>query len=459
MKQKGGLILPYKDTKKSEEIFMRYLENSDIKKLTSGAYGLTYVSKLRNDESMTGDEYKTISPDASNGSKVNSLLIKISIITEYSDEEILLGSSIELRTVEEESFKDEINIQTDIYLKTLGYLQPLCPGIVYAKILNNIEGSALLEKMIENIKDEKSRELIKNLKFGIGINEEIKLGIIGMEFLETGDTLFNKSYDADIESKLHYNNYVRYVLLKLALETGYNHGDFHKGNIMLIPSSNYIYGESERVIIIDFGKAKKLSPETIQKIKNDVENRNYVVALKELCLIKNSNDVVINPRYRDYYGYVCMNYNLTNPEYEMELVKKLGPEYEGHIRQMVINNMKNNVAMGYNMSGSELADNINNELHRLFQNREKQIDINIKVMEKLHEENRERYPLLPVSNALKNELYNGMIGGSGRKTKRNVKRSGGRGRGRGRGGSRGRGGRGGGSRRRRQGENYKKLVE
>ncbi len=54
--------------------------------------------------------------------------------------------------------------------------------------------------------------------------------------------------------------------------------------------------------------------------------------------------------------------------------------------------------------------------------REHAIDINVQEMDELHRVDA-KYPLLPVSNAIKNSLYNGMFGGKKhKKSRRNFSR-------------------------------------
>ena len=49
--------------------------------------------------------------------------------------------------------------------------------------------------------------------------------------------------------------------------------------------------------------------------------------------------------------------------------------------------------------------------------REKAIDNNIKVMNELHDNNN-MYPLIPVSDSIKGQLYKGFIGGKKRKKRK-----------------------------------------
>jgi hypothetical protein len=66
----------------------------------------------------------------------------------------------------------------------------------------------------------------------------------------------------------------------------------------------------------------------------------------------------------------------------------------------------------------EFGSDIDVQIDQLFKMREVAIDDLVKTMSSLHDSEPDKYPLLPVSNSLKNSLYNGMIGG---KHKRRIK--------------------------------------
>lgn len=478
-KQKGGLILPYKDEKKTSEIFLKYLENSTIKYLTRGTFGLTYVSKLRigSDSIINPEErYKQLRPDDKYNSGVDTLLIKICIIKAKRDY-IEIDDEVKIGTVTEEDFQNEINIQTDIYLKTLQYLQPLCPGIVYSNIFNSNDAVNFLNKIIGNVALESNGDVyINNLKNRFIANSkissviksaEIGLGIIGMEFLDGGNTVHSKIANSLTSklTRLKYDNYMRYALLKLALDTEYNHGDFHAGNLMVVPDNNYIFNETERIMIIDYGRSLKIPPDVMSQIRHYVQSKNYVKALEQLCLYNSSNEYIMDPQYGlNFYGYVCGNYNIDNDEYKTKLIEQLLDDRNKaiisinnekiaarnrilaarnlksdifkplvllplkniddatlEIQSLINNNLEKNIAYknaGQTFNIEEENQNINDELDKLFKNREKQIDINVQKMNTLHDADPAKYPLIPISNAIKNSLYNGMIGGRRRKTLR-----------------------------------------
>jgi hypothetical protein len=425
-KHKGGLLLPYKDQRKSQTIFFKFLDNAEsVKIISKGTYGLTFQVRIPYPvpEHFKPKDYREIRPDALNGQPVNTILIKLcyihsSIIEQdeeyesynkeddeyyketYGDydesydegydkgyEETIYidfynGISVNLNTVGADDFQNEVNVQTDVYLKTIEYMQPLCPGIVYANILNRFTGKEILGKLIS-----KSDSHLQRLFTSLGDNLEdhigLSLGVIGMQFVNNSSTLSSaEKNEEDMQSKLFLTNMGRYVLLKLALDTGYNHNDFHKNNILIEIGNNiYFDGLENRPFVIDFGRATKLPLHIMSIIKKDTEHGDYMQALRRLCSHETGNEYVVDPRNESYYGWVC---------------------------------------------GDEDSALDNRIIADLFQRREQAIDLNIKEMNEIRDEIKlnhgsvglDRFPLLPLSNAIKNKLYEGMGISGGKKTRR-----------------------------------------
>lgn len=290
------------------------------------------------------------------------------------------------------------------------YLQPLCPGIVYSNIFDNNSANLFLHKIRRNVViDTKGNKYINNLIEGLWQKNKIRLGIIGMEFLDGGNTLYSTIKSRPTE-RFKYHNYVRYSLLKLALDTEYNHADFHTGNLMVVPDNNYIFGETERIMIIDYGRSLKIPPDVMSQLRNYVQTKNYMIALEQLCLYNSSNEYIMDPQYAEvFYGYICGNYNTKESDYSLLPLKT---------QNFINNNLRKNIAYkndGESFNIEEEKQKINDDIDKLFENREKQIDINIQKMNELHDSDPSKYPLIPVSNSLKNSLYNGMIGGKRRR--------------------------------------------
>ena len=396
--QKGGLLLPYKKTEESANIFRNFINNSDITFLNKGSQGIVLKATL---QSPIPENYLQICPDDNYGRPVDTILIKVCAISAFDRQFPVDNKGSMMYTTKMDEFQNEINIQTDIYLKTVEYLQPLCPAIVYADILPTF--TEIVNLLIIKISSIPLRYQLNALK-----NSNVEFGLIGMEFMKDGTPLHNTEIN---ETQL---NVSRFALLELAIKTGYNHNDFHKGNIMIETTTNYFADMNMRAILIDFGRAAKITPDVLQEIKEHVANKEYISALKLLCSFKSSYSLIHNPRYNSYYGWTCGNYNTDDPVYFEELSKSIQKENGGDlgtIKKYIKNAEKTNIC--------ELS---NGEIDHLYTLREQAIDINVQKMDELHSEDA-KYPLLPVSNTIKNSLYNGMFGGKKhKKSRRNFSR-------------------------------------
>jgi hypothetical protein len=472
MSQKGGLLLPFKDEKNNKETFISYLEHSDINKLSRGAYGLTFLTQLilkpsehsdwiigkskrtnmrfyfhknlklttydipddiSNDPSTMPMEYyyKKVTPNIMYGKPIQNLVLKLCIINDSTiyAEHIFGGH---LHSVKESDFQNEINIQTEIFFKTLQYLQPICPAIVYSEILSVPEQiEELLLLFMQNGETEIASS-IQNLIYFFHNNPSVKLGLIAMELADDGDTLNNvQQYyikKKDRRKIVMFNNIGRYALLRLAVETGYTHNDFHKHNIMVTQTGDYFddpkYGL--RPIIIDFGRAVKIPQEYLNKLKMLVKEQNYIDALKILCNKDFAYPMISDIRYAaTHYGWICGDYDMTENDYDNYVVKlqvqvndeidryndnpsnvkKKDPVFENDIRLKI-------------PKPTDLTEEDNRYIDKFFILREKGIERNIETMKKLHDLAPDTYPLLPISDQIKGSLYKGLFGGKKRRQNR-----------------------------------------
>ena len=413
-KQKGGLLLPYNDEKKSNEIFSQFINNAEnINYISKGTYGI--ILEITLGKNSIPNNYSQISPDENYGTPVSNILIKLCGISN-KDVSFKVGTHDIIYPVTQSEFQNEINIQTDVYLKTIKYLQPLCPGIVYANIQKDKEIEDIENLILKKIKyTDKILPIVTNL-FNEIKNNDVELGIIGMEFVKNGHVL--KMYN-NHEGAL---NICRYALLRLALDTGYNHNDFHQGNILIMSNvDNYFSTIDKRPIIIDFGRATKISPSIMEKIKKKVKNKEYIKALKYLCNYNTANEFIKDPYYNEYYGWVCGNYNSDDLEYLDKLVENLIEHDDSNeTKEEKLNKIKRKI----NSSKYHPFDDMKNihttdkHIDYLFQMREKSIDENIEIMKTLHNID-SKYPLLPIiSSNIKNNLYNGMLGGKKKRTRK-----------------------------------------
>ena len=379
--QKGGMLLESLSSAESETNFKTFISDANPSVLSQGTYG--FVTKWELNAGSTNNTYKKIIPTDEFVNKITTLIVKICCVRPTdeinNDEEQIKGNK--LLSVSATEFINETNIQTDIYLKTINYLQPICPGIAYANIvpikLNPLKccsSSPDLKKILNPM-----------MRFIVN-NPNYKIGIIAMEMAEnltSNNVLTNNDF----------SNIGRYALLNLALTTGYTHGDFHRGNILICDSTSYFNGVNYRPIVIDFGRSTKLPPDKFNQLKTFVSNHDYISALKILC---HSNEFVQNIAYSEFfYGWVCGDYDLNDEAYENNK----------------IDNVDNYAWNGIPEKPPALPETINAEIDVLFQAREIAIDANIETMILAHEQDRIKYPLLPVSNQIKNKLFSGLIGG------------------------------------------------
>ena len=397
----GGMII---NPKNVEETILQYFRFSTISQLSSGSFGITYLSEL-----LTHQVNLTSTPDSSKPSiepfltidvgekfktPVTSLVIKVCLLNptinrngkqisnngyyyfddngnrfdEYSDDAIYL-QEIEIAPVSAQSFDDEINIQTDIYLKTMKYLQPLCPGITYSTKIVQDNNNELLNLL--NI-PKPPASCIKKYQYGIIVMS-----------VANGVTAVNKTNTTNQTENKRVISMCLFALIELALETGYTHGDHHFGNIMFDPNNTeYFKGGTGRVLLIDFGRTTKIPPKQMATFTSLCASKKYTDALMLLCSEPVANPIIVDTQYADlYYGWACGNYN------------------------------------GRYGSGG-FGAGTNDTIARLFANRELAINDNVEIMNRLHESKPDIYPLLPLSNAIKNQLYNGVITGGKRKTRK-----------------------------------------
>lgn len=378
--QKGGMLLESLSSAESETNFKTFISDANPTVLSQGTYG--FVTKWELKAGSTNNTYKKIIPTDEFGNKITTLIVKMCCVrpTDKPMDEVQIDGN-KLLSVSATEFINETNIQTDIYLKTINYLQPICPGIAYANIVP-VKLNPL--KCCSSSPDLK--QILNPMMRFILANPNYKIGIIAMEMAEnltSNNVLTNNDF----------SNIGRYALLNLALTTGYTHGDFHRGNILICDSTSYFNGVNYRPIVIDFGRSTKLPTDKFNQLKTFVSNHDYISALKILC---HSNDFVQNIAYSEFfYGWVCGDYDLNDEAYENNK----------------IDNADNYAWNGIPEKPPALPETINAEIDVLFQAREIAIDANIETMILAHEQDPIKYPLLPVSNQIKNKLFSGLIGG------------------------------------------------
>jgi len=487
--QHGGIIIKDKDPEKA---FHYFIQNRSYLHMISKTPTSVLLECTLNRDVLQNSPYLMLRPEDYK-SPIDCILIKLGLVVtnigninnnerDYIDKFINLY--FQMREREErkkqkmnsnhekfknynisgtkQNFIDEINIQTDVFLKTIEYLDPICPGVVYGNVIDDMNESIkfisdlqkgcngethivltelqkvfgylyelsndknhvkkIIQDSINGVKGNKSPSQLtkddinklhileymarillidESSKFNIG------LGIIAMEFVDNGyktfgnlynDILVNGFYKDQLEN---YENMARLKLIDLALKTGYSQCDFHWSNIMINPTlPGYYEGYEGRVMLIDFGYAKKIPPEKLTEIKDSYKNKDYMNCIK---IIFDLGRIDGDPKniFEDYihlFGWIP------------HLYSSLG-------KQQIENTPK-------------MLNNLNEEIGSLIIAQEEAIYNRIKMFDDLHEQFKGEgiYPLLsslPSSETsetsetseIKNSLFKGMIKEGGRRRK------------------------------------------
>jgi len=475
--QHGGIIIKDKDPEKA---FHYFIQNRSYLHMISKTPTSVLLECTLNRDVLQNSPYLMLRPEDYK-SPIDCILIKLGLVVtnigninnnerDYIDKFINLYFQMREREREREerkkqkmnsnhekfknynisgtkqNFIDEINIQTDVFLKTIEYLDPICPGVVYGNVIDDMNESIkfisdlqkgcngethivltelqkvfgylyelsndknhvkkIIQDSINGVKGNKSPSQLtkddinklhileymarillidESSKFNIG------LGIIAMEFVDNGyktfgnlynDVLVNGSYKDQVFT---YENMARLKLIDLALKTGYSQCDFHWSNIMINPTlPGYYEGYEGRVMLIDFGYAKKIPPEKLAEIKDSYENQDYMNCIK---IIFGLGRIDGDPKniFEDYihlFGWI--------------------PHLYSNLGKQRIENTP------------EMTNELNKEIGFLIIAQEEAINERILHFDYLHGLN-DMYPLLPLSNQIKNSLFEGMIKGGGRR--------------------------------------------
>ena len=171
------------DNANLETNFKEFLSFSKIEYLSNGTFGIVFRATIDPTIIDPSTGYPYTSPftkmDVNDyGTPITSLIIKFSVI-EYKKN--IDEDAKHISTIKEEDFIKEVNVQTETFQKTMEYLQPLCPAIIFAKIQENKQ---IIKTLNARIKDKKWKDILFEL-----FNTVSKFSIIAMELLENYQTL------------------------------------------------------------------------------------------------------------------------------------------------------------------------------------------------------------------------------------------------------------------------------
>jgi len=391
-KQKGGILLKMEASK----AFDFFVSNSEIELFTNiGSYGIILQATLHDN---VESPYEMFGPNDFKDFKqpVKYILIKLVSLNPDKDEEeeewYLEGKS--KQTDSTDNFIKEVNVQTDIFFKTMEYLQPLCPAPVFSEIMTDkSKMENFLITLKNNTSEQKTENIFDEMIENIGLSSIPSLGVFGMEI--AGGYYTMQMYYNICKKKNEFAHYesceqmAKLQILNLALKTGYSQNDFHMSNLLVNPNYEGFYKDLKgKVLIIDFGLASKLSSDNLNQIRENYQKGNYSEALKTFESLKRSDGAIIK-QYPTYYGWIYNNAeSFTRRE---KLQRRTDSEYD-------------------------------EKIHELLEKEEEATDERIKYFDEKHQLEPDKYPLLPLSNTIKNSFFQGMITGGKKKKNRRTRR-------------------------------------
>ena len=405
--QKGGVSLSIGQPTNEESYlsnFIDFLNNSSLYYISGGSIGSIYKASIT--KSGYVSPYRHMS---SNNfmEPITSIIVKFILNNNAST-----------------PIEDEVNIQTEVFLKTVDYLKPLCPAIIHAVKVDTIEKHTTFQSIVNNniIGDEKQNilysmnEIKKQFetpnananKYG-GFQS---LDIIAMDFVDAEPMSKykknKKKSNKDYHDFLKYSSMAIYAILEMTIKTQYSHGDFHSNNIMIdIHEDDYFADVNKtndeiipihgRAIIIDFGQAVKIEADVYSVIMDFIKNKKYINALHALCNINRRDGVAL---YGDVYKWLC---DFEGVNTKMSEIKALNKKKQHNLLSNDSNDLIS-LKMEYNKILNSVLY-VNNLVDVLFTSRQTAITALTKYYETQHVLNPQKYPQLPLSGEFKRQLY------------------------------------------------------
>jgi hypothetical protein len=387
-KQLGGIFLK----KTAEESIIDFITNSSIVQILSiGQSGIIFQAILPPGIESPYEIFRS----TNHKTPVTTIIIKLVAVSPINND--ALGAVSEwyydlerkyMNVESKQSFINEINMQTDIFLNTVNYLEPICPAPIYGDIKKTKEDA---NKFI-NLMYAKTRaggttqKILDIIKKRINYGQIPSLGIFGMEIANGYVTLHSCYHDGTpIDEVRKFECMARLEYIRLALQTGYSQNDWHSGNILVNKTVTGFYKDIPgHVLIIDFGMASKIPNDKLDNMRELVRAGNYSDAFQIFDTLTRPDAVKINT-HPTFYGWITNKYdNVTKTAIQ--------PFTDAELNQRMIH---------------------------LKQLKQEAINERItKFNSATHNGDRENWPHLPLSPEMKNKLFSGMLVGGRNKKKR-----------------------------------------
>ncbi len=313
----------------SDVAFEFFIRNSKFKLMSAGSNGITILATLQPD---LESPYKSIDSNTY-GQSIHSIIIKL-IVHSLIPKRFEIDYPQIINSILLNNVVNELNIQTDIALKTSNYLEPLCPSPIYFTENITVEMLTIISKNIVDSDKYKIYLLTTYIHNMLKFIKESKstqgISIIAMETAQDFKTLHAVMNDLNVyisptantptptaedtsKPKLEklYLYMASYIIIKLAIDTGYAHGDYHKSNIMInTTKTNYFHGITGSPLLIDFGYTTKIQPEQMHIIKDKYKNKDYIGILQQISQIPRSDgELLTRDDWTKMYSYLYSGFD------------------------------------------------------------------------------------------------------------------------------------------------------
>jgi len=292
-----------KPTRFPEESFYYFIKNSSIRLLSdSSAFGFVYRCQFKKPAKKSPYFYLNSKGDTQD---VTTIVLKCLLVNDRitnncdgDDNDHYWDYKRTKPTVKvskrhfdmKDRFFEEVRKQTLISKKGLNAMNRNCPVALFSKLYGDrsSKGKILQKLLLRRCHSKEDRnplqQMLDELSFRQNIphqanNQDPTLkyyfGILAMENIDSTYELFNDivkpiiiddiiaknpelyKYDSMVLSPYSQRlrwayNTARYELLRMAIDTGYSHGDYHTDNML-------INEKTRKTMIIDFGRCKKIA--------------------------------------------------------------------------------------------------------------------------------------------------------------------------------------------------------
>jgi hypothetical protein len=363
--------------------------------LTAGSGGIIYKCTFQKGPNINSPfvgfrPLQTVEP-------IHTIILKVIIIHKRGTTPV--GFAInrdEKISVYEDDYDNEIEMQHNIVLDTIDFLEPSCPVILYNNKYDTLDTKTGF--MVNVVETYFKNKLLKNIVSAVTKLENISIGFIAME-CAAAQYKFNSLFNLTrIANNVEQNNYIIlgiYEIMKLAY-AGYIHGDHHFGNIMIATDYQFYFNPEIlpeftylRAFIIDLGRAFKLSPDDHSSIRSKIDNymtnptieqwMDILVTIKyHGCYYRGT----INKEFTSWSGYMWLvDPKIITPA-NNELCRKLFDSYNNqkyvninnlyeYLKVIGINTNRKNI---HNLPELNIDNKMNDNIINMFQSLSKYID-------------------------------------------------------------------------------------